>query len=115
MEQVKASFFPIIFDTVEFKGKLPSKRPSLTPTSQMAANGDNGNSKPRCEGEQRAAWHKGGNDSVMNSPLEHQATPPVTGSAGGDCYFPITCGMHMERYYNNKPIKCSNFVVQRHL
>jgi hypothetical protein len=57
MEQVKTSFFPIIFETVEFRGKLPSKRPPLTSTSQMAAKRDNGQSKPRCEGEQRTAWH----------------------------------------------------------
>jgi len=57
MELVETSFFPIIFDTVEFRGKLLSKRPPLTSTSQMAANRDNGLSKTRCEGEQRAAWH----------------------------------------------------------
>jgi hypothetical protein len=57
MELVETSFFPIIFDTVEFRGKLLSKRPPLTSTSQMAANRDNGQSKPKCEGEQRAAWH----------------------------------------------------------
>jgi hypothetical protein len=57
MEQVKTNFFTIIFDTVEFRDKLPSKRPPLTSTSQMTANRDNGHSKLGCEGEQRAAWH----------------------------------------------------------
>ena len=52
----------------------------------MAANRGIGQQKPWSEVVQRAARHWGGDGSIMNNPLEHQATPPVTGSAGGDLF-----------------------------
>lgn len=52
----------------------------------------------------RGAWQGGGDSSAANNPLEAPGSATlylcllyVRGSAGGDCYFPITCGNLMEK------------------
>ena len=69
-----------------------------------------------------AAWHWGGDGSVMNDPLGapgstplYLCLPPVRGSAGGDYYFPTTRGMHMETPDKKKSFKSRDCLVQRHL
>jgi hypothetical protein len=70
----------------------------------------------------RAAWHWGGDGSVVSCPLGTPGgTPwylcylPVRGSVGSDHYFPIMCGTYKEMTSKKKQLKHRDFVVHRHL
>jgi hypothetical protein len=67
----------------------------------------------------RAAWHWGGISSAINDPLGTPGSTPlhlylllVRGSAGGDYYFPITCGTLRDEILGLRPLHRYQFAYQ---